>query len=128
MNYEAFSMSPNDCPYCREATDVFIRHVFQLQECRIYHNHGNWQQSDDTTESNQSLCERQSAPRDFWGPFLERPGNLTGPKSYFEIKVSRKVRRILTYNEVHFVCLADNFTVQLSNLLKLPSGMENKTS
>ena len=25
-----------------------------------------------------------------WGPFLERPGNLTGPKSYFEIKVSRK--------------------------------------
>ena len=26
-----------------------------------------------------------------WGPFLERPGNLTGPKSYFEIKVSSKV-------------------------------------
>ena len=23
-----------------------------------------------------------------WGPFLKRPGNLTGPKSYFEIKVS----------------------------------------
>ena len=30
------------------------------------------------------------------GPFLERPGNLTGPKSYFEIKVSRKVGCVLT--------------------------------
>ena len=37
------------------------------------------------------------------GPFLEGPGNLTGPKSYFEIKVSRKVGRGLTSNEVNFV-------------------------
>ena len=44
------------------------------------------------------------------GPFLERPGNLMGPKSYFEIKVSRKVGCVLTSNEVHFVFLADNFT------------------
>ena len=63
-----------------------------------------------------------------WGLFLERPGNLTGPKSCFEIKVSRKVGCVLTYNEVHFVSLADKFTVQLSILLKLSSGMENKTS
>ena len=62
-----------------------------------------------------------------WVPFLERPGNLTGLKSYFEIKVSRKVGRILTSNNVLFVYLADNFTVEFSNLLKLPSGMENKT-
>ena len=34
------------------------------------------------------------------GPFLERPGNLTGPKTYFEIKVSRKVGCVLTSNEV----------------------------
>ena len=61
-----------------------------------------------------------------WGPFLERPGNLTGLKSYFEIIVSRKVECVLTSNEVHFVSLADNFTVQFSNLLKLLSGMENK--
>ena len=60
------------------------------------------------------------------GPFLERPGNLTGPKSYFEIKVLRKEECVLTSNEVHFVSLADNFTVQFLNLLKLPSGMENK--
>ena len=62
------------------------------------------------------------------GPFLKRPGNLTGPKSYFEIKVSRKVGCVLTSNEVHFVYLADNVTVQFLNLLKLPSGMENKTA
>ena len=24
-----------------------------------------------------------------WGPFLERPGNLTGPKSYFEISLKK---------------------------------------
>ena len=68
---------------------------------------------------------RTTRPR---GPFLERPGNLTGPKSYFEIKFSRKVGCVLTSNEVHFVSLADNFTVQFSNLLKLSSGMENKTA
>ena len=62
------------------------------------------------------------------GPFLERPGNLTGPKSYFEIKFSRKAGRFLTSNEVHFVSLADNFTVQFSNLLKLLSRMTNKTA
>ena len=44
-----------------------------------------------------------------WGLFLESPGNLTGPKSYFEIKVSRKVGTVLSCNEVHFVSLADTF-------------------
>ena len=62
------------------------------------------------------------------GQFLERPGNLTGPKSYFEMKVSRKVGCVMTSNDVHFVSLANNFTVQFSNLLKLPSGMANKTA
>ena len=62
------------------------------------------------------------------GPFLERPGNLTGPKSYFEIEDSRKVGSVLTSNEVHFVSLADNFTVQFSNLLKQSSGMKYKTA
>ena len=60
-----------------------------------------------------------------WGPFLERPGKLTGPKSYFEIKVSRKVGRVVTSNEVNFVSLADTFTVQFSNLLKLPCEKQN---
>ena len=71
------------------------------------------------------LSQCISPPRD---PFLERPGNLTGPKSYFEVKVSRKVGCVLTSNEVCFVYLAHNFTVQFSNFLKLLSGMENKTA
>ena len=43
-------------------------------------------------------------------------------------KVSRKEGCVMTSNEVNFVFLADNFTVQYSNLLKLPSGMENETA
>ena len=50
---------------------------------------------------------------------VAQTGILTGPKSYFEIKVSGCN---LTSYEVHFVSLAGSFTVQLSNLLKLPSG------
>ena len=41
----------------------------------------------------------------------ESPGNLTGPKSYFEIKFSRKIRSVLTSKEVHFVSIADNVTI-----------------
>ena len=66
-----------------------------------------------------------------WRPgarFVERPGNLTGPKSYFEIEVSRKIGCVLTSNEDHFVPLADNFTAPFSKLLKLQSLMENKTA
>ena len=40
------------------------------------------------------------------GPFLETPGNLTGLESDFDIKVSRRVGRVLTSDEVHFVSLA----------------------
>ena len=50
--------------------------------------------------------------KDAWGPFLERPGNLTGSESYFEIQVSRKVGCVLTCDEVLFVSLANNFTIQ----------------
>ena len=42
--------------------------------------------------------------------FLKSP-NLTGPKSDFEIKVSRKVECVLASNEVHFVSLVNTFTV-----------------
>ena len=59
------------------------------------------------------------------GPFLERPCNFTDPESDFDIKVSRKVGRVLTSDEVHVVSLADNFTVQFWNLLKL--SLECKT-
>ena len=43
----------------------------------------------------------------FRGPFLERPGNLTGPKWYFEIKVGC----VLTCNEINFVSLATISTI-----------------
>ena len=69
-----------------------------------------------------------SEKNETWGPFLESPGNLTGPVSYFEIKFSRKVYCVLTSNEAHFVSLANNFTAQFSKLLELPSLMENKTA
>ena len=61
-----------------------------------------------------------------WGPFLERPGNLPSPESDFDIKVSRKVGRVLTSDEVHFVSLVDNFTI--FKLFETPSRMENKTA
>ena len=57
-----------------------------------------------------------------WGPFLESPGNLTGPKLYFEIKLSRKIGCFFTSNEVHFVSLADNFTVQFLSFEKRAPG------
>ena len=64
----------------------------------------------------------------FRDPFLESPGNLTGPKLYFEIKVSRKVGYVLTSNEVHFVSLANNFIAPFSKRLKLSFLMEIKTA
>ena len=59
------------------------------------------------------------------GPFVEAPSNLTGPESDFDIKVSRKVGRVLTSDEVHFVSLGDNFTVHFSNLLKHNNNNNN---
>ena len=56
----------------------------------------------------------------------------TGPEArfskdpVFDLKVSRKVGRALTSDEVHFVSLADNFTVQFSNRLKLPLEWKTK--
>ena len=69
------------------------------------------------------LFEPENQHNQIRGPFLERPGNLTGPKSYFEIKFSGKVCCVLTSNEVHFVSLANNFTVPFSKLLKLQNSL-----
>ena len=54
-----------------------------------------------------SICSTRSYPKPSSGPLLESPGNLTGPKSYIEIKFSRKVGSVLTSNKVHFVSLAN---------------------
>ena len=52
--------------------------------------------------------------------------NLTRPKSDFDMKVSRKAGCVLTSDEVHFVSLAANLTVQFSNLLKPPLEWKTK--
>ena len=57
------------------------------------------------------IRRRPCRPNPTGGPFLERNGNLTGPVSYFEIEISRKVGCVLTSNEVYFVSLTGNFTV-----------------
>ena len=59
---------------------------------------------------------------------MMKTDNLTGPKSYFEIKVSRKVGCVLTSNKVYFVYLPDDVSIRLSKFLKLPAEMENKTT
>ena len=41
----------------------------------------------------------------------------------YSIDMLSVVGYVLTSNNVHFVSLADNFTVQFSNLLKLPYGI-----
>ena len=64
-----------------------------------------------------------------WQMFLLLYGRhfCVPPKeSDYDIKVSRKVGRVLTSDEVHFVSLADNLTVQFSNLLKLPLEWKTK--
>ena len=60
-----------------------------------------------------------------WGPFLERPGKLTGPVSYFEIEASRKVGGVLTSNEVHFVSVAENCIIFKSFETPFWNGKQN---
>ena len=71
-----------------------------------------------------NLCRGMSRPVNR-GPFLERPGKLMGPVSYFEIEISRKVGCVLTSNEVLFVSLAENFTVNFQKFWN--SHLEWKT-
>ena len=50
------------------------------------------------------------------GPFLEIPGNFSGPKPKFEIKTRKAVARVLAHKQVHFVSLTDSSIVLLSKL------------
>ena len=61
-------------------------------------------------ECNFQISFEQSS-EEIRGPFLESLGNLTGPKSCSEVKVSRKVGCVLTFIEVPFVSLANIFIV-----------------
>lgn len=59
------------------------------------------------------------------GPFLETPGNLSGPKSsiHSEIKrISNKASKLL-----HFISVTDSFILLDANLLKPLSCMQTTT-
>lgn len=59
------------------------------------------------------------------GPFLETPGNLSGPKSsiHSEIKrISNKASKLL-----HFISVIDSFILLDANLLKPLSCMQTTT-
>ena len=63
---------------------------------------------------------RETGPR---GPFLESPGNFSGPKSNFQIKIQRIRARVLANKLLHFVSLTDSFIMLNAKLLKPLSCM-----
>ena len=58
-----------------------------------------------------------------WGPFLESPGDFSGPKSNIEIEIKRIRARFLARKLIHFVSLTDSFIMLDAKLLKPLSGM-----
>ena len=58
-----------------------------------------------------------------WGPFLERPGNFSGPKANFKFKTCWIAAQFLGHKPVNFASFTDSFIVLLSKLLKLWSWM-----
>ena len=67
------------------------------------------------TECKQSIYSVFHRP---WGPFLESPGNFTGPKSNIQIEISRVRARVLASRLLHFVSLTDCFIMLDAKLLK----------
>ena len=58
------------------------------------------------------------------GPFLESPGNLSGPKSNFQIEIQRIRARVLANKLLHFVSfITDSFMMLNAKLLKPLSCM-----
>ena len=58
-----------------------------------------------------------------WGPFLERPGNFSGPKSNIQIEIKRIRARVLARKLLHFVSLTGSFIMLDAKLLKPLSWM-----
>ena len=54
-----------------------------------------------------------------WGPFLERLGNVLGPKGNFEIKTCYIVAQFLAHKPVNFVSFTNSCIVLFSKLLEL---------
>ena len=57
------------------------------------------------------------------GPFLESPGNFSGPKSNIQIEIQRIRAQVLTSKLLHFVSLTDSFIMLHAQLLKPRSLM-----
>ena len=57
------------------------------------------------------------------GPFLESPGNFSGPKSNIQIEIKRIRARVLASKLLHFVSLTDSFIMLDAKLLKPRSSM-----
>ena len=57
------------------------------------------------------------------GPFLERPGNFSGPKSNIQVEIKRVRARVLAKKLLHFVSLTDSFIMLDAKLLKPRSLM-----
>ena len=62
------------------------------------------------------------------GPFLESPGNFSGPKSNIQIEIKRIRTRVLSSKLLHFVSLTDSFIMLDAKLLKPRSLMETETA
>ena len=62
----------------------------------------------------------------FGVPFLEWPGNFSGPKANFKIKTRLIVAQALAHKTLNFVSSTDVFIVLFSKLLKLWSRMRTK--
>ena len=58
---------------------------------------------------------RETGPR---GPFLESPGNFSGPKSNIQIEIWSIKGRVLASKLLHFVSLTDSFIMLDAKLLK----------
>ena len=71
-----------------------------------------------------SKCSLRSSPASLLyskarGPFLERPGNCSGPEAEFEIKTCWIVTQLVAHKQANFASLTDNLIVSISKLLKL---------
>ena len=60
------------------------------------------------------------------GTFLERPGNISGPRENFKIKTCSIVAQFSAHKPVKFALLTDSFIVSFSKLLKLWSWMQTR--
>ena len=64
----------------------------------------------------------------FWGPFLERPGNFSGPKANFKITTFWKVAQFLSHKPVTFASLTDSFIVLFLKIIETLILNANTTS